>query len=235
MKAPASNREYLADAYGGQHADAPACVCAGDLEDSCLVVGTSSGWLQLHSHDGTLLHRQQLHTLPVAAVRIRCQKHKSHRVVEIKLRCVTVVQWDQVPSIFLHAHAAAWTHTHRPLTAPCLMPHHRASGMGVNQADEGADVTVVFADAAARVSGLEVRSVVRLQRQSWSDPDRLDPLGFTKWDLKSAGELPRASHGQSQLPGLPTRASSAASMVAAAYRQRSACQMVPALRCASTK
>lgn len=60
--------------------------------------------------------------------------------------------------------------------------------MGVNPQDEGSDVTVMFADAAARVSGLEIRSVVRLQQQSWSDPDRLDPLGFTKWDLaKSAG------------------------------------------------
>ncbi len=60
--------------------------------------------------------------------------------------------------------------------------------MGVNPQDEAADVTVVFADAAARLSGLEIRSVVRLQQQSWSDPDRLDPLGFTKWDLqKSTG------------------------------------------------
>jgi hypothetical protein len=63
----------------------------------------------------------------------------------------------------------------------------RASGMGVNPADEASDVTVMFADAAARVSGLEIWSVVRLQRQSWSDPDRLDPLGFAKWSLKGAG------------------------------------------------
>ena len=68
------------------------------------------------------------------------------------------------------------------------MPPRRASGMGVSPGGEGSDVTVMFADAAARVSGLEVQSVARLQRQSWSDPDRLDPLGFTKWDLKSAGE-----------------------------------------------
>lgn len=63
----------------------------------------------------------------------------------------------------------------------------RASGMGVNPADEASDVTVMFADAAARVSGLEIWSVVRLQRQSWSDPERLDPLGFAKWNLKAAG------------------------------------------------
>ena len=36
------------------------------------MVGTSGGWLQLHSHDGTLLHRQQLHALPVVAVHTRC-------------------------------------------------------------------------------------------------------------------------------------------------------------------
>lgn len=62
--------------------------------------------------------------------------------------------------------------------------------MGANPADQASDVTVVFADAAARVSGMELRSVVRLQRQSWSDPERLDPLGFTKWDLKAAGGRP---------------------------------------------
>ena len=59
--------------------------------------------------------------------------------------------------------------------------------MGVNPKDEASDVTVTFADAAARVSGLEIWSIVRLQRQSWSDPERLDPLGFAKWNLKAAG------------------------------------------------
>lgn len=44
---------------------------AGDADDACLVLGTSGGWLQIHSPDGTLLHRQQLHMLPVLAVRIR--------------------------------------------------------------------------------------------------------------------------------------------------------------------
>lgn len=61
--------------------------------------------------------------------------------------------------------------------------------MGVNPKDEASDVTVTFADAAARVSGLEIWSIVRLQRQSWSDPERLDPLGFAKWNLKAAGML----------------------------------------------
>jgi hypothetical protein len=64
--------------------------------------------------------------------------------------------------------------------------------MGVNPKDEASDVTVTFADAAARVSGLEIWSIVRLQRQSWSDPERLDPLGFAKWNLKAAG-MPRTT------------------------------------------
>ena len=65
----------------------------------------------------------------------------------------------------------------------------RSSCMGLASQDGASDITAMFADAAARVSGLEVRSVVRLQRQSWTEPDRLAPLGFTKWDLqqKAAG------------------------------------------------
>ena len=70
--------------------------------------------------------------------------------------------------------------------------------MGVNPKDEASDVTVTFVDAAARVSGLEIWSIVRLQRQSWSDPERLDPLGFAKWNLKAAGMPHVASQPQAR-------------------------------------
>ena len=45
---------------------------AGGGGDGCLVVGTSAGRLQVHSLQGTLLHGQRLHTLPVVALRVRC-------------------------------------------------------------------------------------------------------------------------------------------------------------------
>ena len=46
-------------------------ISAGQNDESCLVIGTSAGWLQLHSDTGTLLHRQQLHTLPVLRLHAR--------------------------------------------------------------------------------------------------------------------------------------------------------------------
>lgn len=53
-------------------ADASVSDHAGQQGDSCLLVGTSSGWLQLHAPTGTLLHRQQLHSLPVLKLQVRC-------------------------------------------------------------------------------------------------------------------------------------------------------------------
>ena len=42
------------------------------LEDSCLLVGLDSGFLQLHAAaSGALMHRQQLHEGPVVAIQTR--------------------------------------------------------------------------------------------------------------------------------------------------------------------
>lgn len=43
-----------------------------EYEDSCVLVGTSSGHLQLHADDGFLLHRQRLHaSSPVVSIAAR--------------------------------------------------------------------------------------------------------------------------------------------------------------------
>ena len=41
-------------------------------EESYLLLGTSTGHLQVHSSDGQLLHRQRLHTKAVTAIAVRC-------------------------------------------------------------------------------------------------------------------------------------------------------------------
>ncbi|KAL3159591.1 hypothetical protein ABBQ38_010003 [Trebouxia sp. C0009 RCD-2024] len=41
------------------------------LQDVCLLLGTSLGYLQLHAEDGQLLHRQRLHTTSAQAISVR--------------------------------------------------------------------------------------------------------------------------------------------------------------------
>ena len=41
-------------------------------EESYLLVGTSTGHLQLHSSDAQLLHRQRLHARAITAITVRC-------------------------------------------------------------------------------------------------------------------------------------------------------------------
>ena len=41
-------------------------------EESYLLLGTSTGHIQVHGSDGQLLHRQRLHTRAVTAVAVRC-------------------------------------------------------------------------------------------------------------------------------------------------------------------
>lgn len=41
-------------------------------EESYLLLGTSTGHVQVHSSDGQLLHRQRLHTRAVTAIAVRC-------------------------------------------------------------------------------------------------------------------------------------------------------------------
>ena len=42
-----------------------------DLQDCCLVLGTSLGYMQLHAEDGLLLHRQRIHTSQAQSVQAR--------------------------------------------------------------------------------------------------------------------------------------------------------------------
>ena len=48
------------------------CSCRESKEEDFLVLGTSSGHLQLHSSDGQLMHRQRLHAKAVTAISVRC-------------------------------------------------------------------------------------------------------------------------------------------------------------------
>ena len=41
-------------------------------EESYLLIGTSTGHLQLHGSDAQLLHRQRLHARAVTAISVRC-------------------------------------------------------------------------------------------------------------------------------------------------------------------
>lgn len=41
------------------------------LQDVCLLLGTSVGYVQLHAEDGQLLHRQRLHTTSAQTVSAR--------------------------------------------------------------------------------------------------------------------------------------------------------------------
>lgn len=41
------------------------------IEESYLLIGTSTGHLQIHTDEGALLHRQRLHTSPVTAISLR--------------------------------------------------------------------------------------------------------------------------------------------------------------------
>ncbi len=55
-------------------ADDPAAAASASTtqSDSCLLVGTDAGFLQLHAADtGAMLHRQQLHNKPVVSISIR--------------------------------------------------------------------------------------------------------------------------------------------------------------------
>lgn len=55
-------------------ADSGHAVPAGEqllLQDVCLLLGTSLGYLQLHAEDGQLLHRQRLHTSSAQTVSAR--------------------------------------------------------------------------------------------------------------------------------------------------------------------
>lgn len=51
-------------------------ICSSDLQvfmlaDDCLVLGTSSGYLQIHSPTGQLLHRQDVHDSPLVSIALR--------------------------------------------------------------------------------------------------------------------------------------------------------------------
>jgi hypothetical protein len=48
------------------------CSCRDSKEEAYLVLGTSTGHLQLHSSDGQLMHRQRLHAKAVTAISVRC-------------------------------------------------------------------------------------------------------------------------------------------------------------------
>ena len=66
-----------------------------EYEDSCVLVGTSSGHLQLHADDGFLLHRQRLHaTSPVVSIAARaCGMGEA-----CPLQAVQVFQTGPVPA-----------------------------------------------------------------------------------------------------------------------------------------
>ncbi len=75
-------------------------------EESYLIIGTSTGHLQLHSNDMQLLHRQRLHAKAITAITVR------------------------------------------------------GAGMQAGSDDASEDITVCFEDAVARISSLEVPSLL---------------------------------------------------------------------------
>ena len=81
-------------------------MCRDSKEESYLIIGTSTGHLQLHSRDAQLLHRQRLHAKAITAISVRC------------------------------------------------------AGMQAGSDDASEDITVCFEDAVARISSLEVLSLL---------------------------------------------------------------------------
>ncbi|KAK9827282.1 hypothetical protein WJX81_008183 [Elliptochloris bilobata] len=89
----------------------------------------------------------------------------------------------------LHAGASgALLHRQRLHGSACLALRPRVAGAGLCPEDAAEDVTAVFRDALARVSALEVRSLVRLCAQlgPTRDADWPPPLACPKWDLGRA-------------------------------------------------
>lgn len=48
------------------------CLTRDSKKESYLILGTSTGHLQLHNSEGQLLHRQRLHAKAVTAITVRC-------------------------------------------------------------------------------------------------------------------------------------------------------------------
>ena len=40
-------------------------------QQSCIILGTSRGFIQIHAEDGSLLHRQDCHTSPLTSIHLR--------------------------------------------------------------------------------------------------------------------------------------------------------------------
>lgn len=146
------------------------CLHAGEqrlLQDVCLLLGTSLGYLQLHAEDGQLLHRQRLHT--TSAQTLSARVSGMGKLVHNHLCCLCSVAQSLLVAVAGNS---------------CLL---LCAGL---KPDDGAeDVSMTFRDSIVKITALEIRSLVRkqLQIRRWDDDSTASPLSYNIWDLRKAG------------------------------------------------
>lgn len=148
------------------------------LEDCCILLGTSSGHLQLHAEDGQLLHRQRIHTSQAQSIQVRnagMGETSQCLYMATKQMCASKIQ--------VRMHACHVT------IAPIALCFTTVPFAGLKPDDRSEDITITFRDAIVRLSSLSVCSLVRQQQQSrrWGETTTSSPISYNIWDLRKAG------------------------------------------------
>lgn len=147
------------------------------LQDVCLLLGTSLGYLQLHAEDGQLLHRQRLHTTSAQTISARVSgMGEACAQSFVLLMLVCSIAQSPLP-IILEPSRSCWQ------LSPLLCA-------GLNPDDRAEDVSMTFRDSIVKISSLHIRSLVhqQLQIRRWDDDSASSsPLSYNIWDLRKAG------------------------------------------------
>lgn len=153
-------------------------------KESYILVGTATGYLQVHSDGGALLHRQRLHTSAVTSIRMRVAG--MHISADGASEDVTVC-FEDAAACFSSIEVC-----HLSMLSSSCVKFHLKPGPSMFSVGEESACQIVYVTCTNACFDLfwvcvQLRSLVYIRREV-GPSSKWPTLGFNKWDTsRSAG------------------------------------------------